>query len=79
MALVKLQLGKKGLTKEFIGTIRNSFKITENIRINILKHATRDKAELKQWADEILKALGRNYTCKTIGYTIVLRKWRKAR
>lgn len=74
--MIQLQLGKNGLTGEFIETLRNAFKNTENIRVGVLKSATRDREELKEWAEKIIVGLGKNYTYKIIGWTIVLRKWR---
>lgn len=81
MALIKLQIGKKGLTKEFIKNIKRIFesKTNESARINVLKSATRNRIELEEINQKILDSLGKNYTSKVIGYTIVLRKWRKAR
>ncbi len=79
MALVTFQLGKKGLTAEFIASLKSAFGRTEHVRIAVLKSATRDKKELAKMADKILAGLGQSYTCKVIGFTIVLRKWRKAR
>lgn len=79
MVLVKLQMGKKGLTSEFIQQVKAAFEKNDNVRISLLKHATRDKSQVKNWTQELLDNLGKNYTAKTIGYTIVLRKWRKAR
>ena len=77
MALTTLQIGKKGLTQEFIENLRVAFNQSEHARVNILKSATRDKKQLKEWADKIVASLGQNFTYKTIGYTIVIRKWRK--
>ena len=71
------QLGKKGITENFIETIKNYFKKNENIKISILKSATRNKDEIKRFEKEILNSLGRNYTARIIGFTIVLKKWRK--
>lgn len=79
MALVNLQIGKNGLTAEFISGLKNVFKNNENVRVSVLKSATRDRSELKEISAKILAELGKNYTCNIIGYTLVLRKWRKAR
>lgn len=79
MALIIRQIGKKGLTNEFIENLRFAFKNAEHARISVLKSATRDKKQFKEWADKIISELGKNFTYKLIGYTIVLRKWRKAR
>ncbi len=79
MALIKLQLGKKGLNSDFIESLKKYFERADSIRVSILKSATRDREEIKKWSSEILSKLGKNYTCKIIGFTLVLRKWRKAR
>lgn len=74
--MMKLNLGKKGLTPEFIENAKKLFVKAESVRITLLKSSTRDKAEVKKWADEIVEKLGKNYTYKIIGYTIAVRKWR---
>jgi len=77
--MIKMHLGKKGLTPEFIEDIKVRFKQAESVRIGLLKSSTRDREEIKQWADKIKSELGEKYTYKIIGFTIVVRKWRKAR
>ena len=72
-----LQIGKQGLTAGFIETLKNHFKSHENIKISVLKSATRNREELKKISDEILKKLGKNFTSRIIGFTIVVKKWRK--
>ena len=72
-----MQLGKNGVTEGFIEILINFFKNHENVKISVLKSATRDKAELLKISNSILEMLGKNYTAKTIGYTIVVKKWRK--
>ena len=72
-----LQLGKNGVTEGFIKILRNFFKNHENVKIAVLKSATRDKEGLIQMSNSIVDMLGKNYTAKTIGYTIVVKKWRK--
>ena len=81
MALIQLQIGKNKLTPEFIENLKVLFnnKTNDSARIYLLPSSTRDKSEAKKWAEEIVSKLGKNYTYKIIGYTIVLRKWRKAR
>ena len=73
----RVQLGKNGITENFIEILRNFFISHENVKISVLKSATRDKNELKEISMEIVDKLGKNYTAKTIGYTIVVKKWRK--
>ena len=74
-----LQIGKNGITENFIETLKSYFKKHDNIKISVLKSFGRDKKELKKVVETILEKLGKNYTAKTIGYTIALKKWRKAR
>ncbi|PIN91461.1 hypothetical protein COU57_00445 [Candidatus Pacearchaeota archaeon CG10_big_fil_rev_8_21_14_0_10_32_14] len=72
-----IQLGKNGVTDNFIETLKLHFKNHGVVRISVLKSATRDKTELKKWCERILSGLGKNYTIKTIGYTVIVKKWRK--
>ena len=71
-----MQLGKKGLTQEFIKTLKEQFENTKNIRIKVLKSSCRDKSELEDIKDKILEKLGQNYKARTVGYTIMLKKQR---
>ncbi len=75
--LAKIQLGKSGVTDNFILTLKNHFKKYRNVKISVLRSCCRDKKELKELSNEILKKLGKHYTAKTIGYTIAIKKWRK--
>ena len=75
--LATIQLGKNKITDNFINTLRNSFKKHDNVKISVLKSCCRDKSELKKMSERILNELGKNYTAKTIGYTIAIKKWRK--
>ena len=79
MVLINLQIGKNGLTDEFLECLKTSFVKNDAVRISILPSGTRDRKELKIMNDKILAFLGPAYTSKVIGYTIALRKWRKAR
>jgi len=79
MNIIKLQLGKQGLTKAFIETVRKSFANVENVRISLLPSSGRDKEKTKKWADKLVSELGDRYTARVIGFTIILKKWRKSR
>ena len=76
--LAKVQLGKNGVTENFIRTLIGHFKNHENVRISVLQSSTRDREELRKMTDQILERLGKNYTAKLIGFTIILKRWRKA-
>ena len=73
-----IQLGKQGITKNFIETLKNHFKKNKNVRISVLKSAGHDRDKIKQYSREILEELGKNYTAKIVGFTIFVKKWRKA-
>jgi RNA-binding protein YhbY len=74
---IVMQLGKNGLSDNFLMNLKNSFKDRENIRVTILKSAAEERKRIKELTGEILEKLGKNYTARVIGFTIVLKKWRK--
>jgi RNA-binding protein YhbY len=73
----QIQLGKNGLTEEFMGNLKHHFDTCRNIKISVLKSCCRDREELKKISEEILTKLGKTYTTKIIGYTIIVKKWRR--
>lgn len=74
-----MQLGKNGITENFVETLKNHFKNHENVKVSVLKSASRDKEKIREFSETILEKLGKNYTSKIIGFTIFLKKWRKAK
>ncbi len=79
MLIRQMQLGKQGITENFINNLKNQFKSSQVMKIYVLKSATRDREEIIEIKNELLKNLGKNFTGRIIGFTIILRKWRKAR
>lgn len=77
MTISRIQLGKNGITENFIETLKDHFKNHMNVRISVLKNAGHEKAAIKKYTEEILEKLGRNYTARTIGFTIILKKWKR--
>lgn len=75
----EMQIGKQGLTESFIETIKQQFDKRENIKIHVLKSARESKKDVEKFAEQIIAKLGPKFTCKTIGFSIFLKKWRKAR
>lgn len=77
----KFQMGKNGLTPEFVGQLKHFFDKsgTEFIKVEILKSCCRDKKEAEKIGLELVDALGKNYTFKLVGYVLSLRKWRKSK
>ena len=75
--IASVQIGKNGITENFLETLKNYFKNHQNVKISVLKSATRDREELKKISEKILENMGKNFTARTIGFTIVVKKWRK--
>lgn len=76
----EIQLGKKGLTQEFLADISKRFESshTKNIKITVLKSARESKDDVKKYAEEIKSYLGNKFTYRILGFSIFLKKWRKA-
>jgi RNA-binding protein YhbY len=72
-----MQIGKNGVTKNLIETLKSFFKNRHIVKITVLKSAGRDREKIKNISENILSELGKNYTSRIIGFTIVVRKWRK--
>ncbi len=77
--LANIQIGKQKINDNFIETLKNHFKNHENVKVSVLKSGGHDKEKIKEYSNEILEKLGNHYTSRIIGFTIVLKKWRKAR
>ena len=73
----QIQLGKNGVTDNFIDSLKNQFNGCNNVKISVLSSLTRDKKGIKKIQEEILDKLGKNFTAKTIGFTIAIKKWRR--
>lgn len=74
-----IQLGKQGLTDNFIQTIKNMFKTHVNVRVSVLRSAGHDKKQIREISEKILQKLGKNYTARVLGFTISVKKWRRVR
>ena len=79
MAIAEMQLGKNGITENFIQTLKGIFQNHDMIRLSVLKSAREKREDMKKYSEEILRKLGTNYTAKIIGFKIILKKWRKVR
>jgi RNA-binding protein YhbY len=78
MTLSKIQIGKKGVTENFVSTLKTYFKNNNVVKISVLKSARESREKTKEYADELLEKLGVNFTSRVIGHTIALKKWRRA-
>jgi RNA-binding protein YhbY len=73
----RLQLGKKGLTPEFIEQVKNMFENERVIKISILKSACRNKKDAEKIGEDLVSALGNNFKFRLIGYVMTVMKFRK--
>lgn len=72
----KVQLGKNGITENFISTLKSHFQKHKDVQIQVLRSARESREDMKKYEKEILEKLGKNYTARTIGFIIKLKKWR---
>ena len=75
-----MQLGKNGLTPEFLESLKQRFeKISvKNIKIKVLPSARESRDDVKKYSEDILKYLGNKFSCRIIGFSIFVKKFRKA-
>ncbi len=77
MALAEIQIGKNGVTENFLSTLKDNFKNHDTVKVSVLKSAGHEKSQIKEMSEQILESLGKNYTARVIGFKIALKKWRK--
>jgi RNA-binding protein YhbY len=78
---VEIQLGKKGLSTEFLEELKKRFEkpSVKNIKIHVLQNARENREDVKKYADEILNFLGKKFDYKIVGFSIFVLKLRKER
>jgi RNA-binding protein YhbY len=76
---IEVQLGKKGLTPEFLEDLKKRFeKIgVKNIKIKVLPSARENRDDVKKYSEEIVKYLGNKFNSRIIGFSIFVKKFRK--
>ena len=75
-----MNVGKKGITPEFLETLRTTFKKKEIVKISLLKSFSRDREEIKQAAVNIAESIKDDrfkYIHRIIGFTIIMLKRKK--
>jgi|TARA_Y100000310_G_scaffold344480_1_gene457472 RNA-binding protein YhbY len=77
MVVSKVQLGKNGVTKNFIQTLKSHFKKHSNVKISVLKSAGHEKVVVKEYQEKILGELGNNYVARAVGFVINIRRLRR--
>ena len=75
--IANVQIGKNGITENFLETLKNYFKNHQNVKISVLKSATRNREELKKISEKIIESMGKNFTARIIGLMIGVNEWRK--
>ncbi len=78
-SLAKMQLGKSGLTKQFIEGLRKTFKNRKAVKVSLLRSYSRNREEARRTAEKLcdeLRSIG-NFKYKIVGFTISLKKWKK--
>lgn len=80
--ILTIQFGKRGLTETFIESLAKTFKNHDLVKVSVLKGAFRNRKELENLGEtlcsELKKKFSKDFTFKSIGYTIILKKWRKS-
>ena len=70
----EVQLGKQGVTENFIKTLQTYFVKNKVVKISVLHSNTTDKKEIKKLAEEISEKLNGIFDIKLIGHKIILRR-----
>ena len=70
----KVQIGKNGLTDGVLKSLDLAFKKHKTVRIHLLKSSIRDRNAIPEFADNVVKELGGNFTYKILGFTIIMRR-----
>lgn len=73
----RLQLGKNGMTQEFVEQVRKIFEHEQIIKISILKSACRNKQDAEKIGQDLVDALGKNFIFRLIGYVLTIHKFRR--
>ena len=77
------QIGKSGVTENFISTLKTYFNSYKIVRISVLKSAKESGSEgrqqIKEYKEKILSGLGNHFAARIIGFVIVVRKVRKGK
>jgi RNA-binding protein YhbY len=79
MTQTEMQIGKNGLKEGTIEWLKNAFKKHDLVKISVLKSAGHDREHVREMSEKILNALGKNYTCRIVGFALIIRKWRKSK
>ena len=68
------QIGKNGLSKGVLNSIEQDLKNHKQVRISVLKSASRNKKEIINLAIKIQQNLKTKCSYRILGFTIIIRK-----
>ncbi|MCF7910688.1 YhbY family RNA-binding protein [Candidatus Pacearchaeota archaeon] len=75
------QIGKQGITDNFIESLKNQFKNSRDVKISVLRAARGEgkqgKQDVQKFKEEILNKLGENFKARVIGFTISVKRLRR--
>ena len=78
MKLIKrLQIGKNGLSQEFVQQVKKIFENEQILKISILKSARKNKQDAEKIGQKLVDALGKNYIFRLVGYVLTINKFRR--
>ena len=74
----KIQIGKNGVSENFLKTLKEHLKNRRFLRVSILKSARAEgkegKKQVKEMSKKISDFLGEKFSIKNIGFTIKIKK-----
>ena len=77
--ITELDTGRFGYTASAQSIAKTYFDKVRTVKVIVLPAARESKEDIKKYSKELLEKMGVYYTAKIIGFTITLKKWRKAR
>jgi RNA-binding protein YhbY len=78
MTMSFVQLGKQGITDNFISTLKSHFQKHSAVKVIVLQNArplgAEGRTKVKEYADKIIEKLNGKFAFRIIGFTISIRK-----
>ena len=77
--VVNVQIGKTGITENFIDNLKKASMQHSQIRISVLQSFSRDKAKIKEVAGDICKQIETDrfrFKAKVLGFTILILRFK---
>ena len=77
--VVNVQIGKSGITENFIDNLKKASVQHSQIRISVLQSFSRNKTKIKETAEEICKRMETErfrFKAKVLGFTILILRFK---